>query len=93
LQLRQSTLGKLNSSKKAVFAGKTSAGAHLMVQIDGESRQHTLVIKLAAGSGTLTSKQSTHRALQQRRNERNVAGKNVAKTEKKEKEREKKNKL
>jgi hypothetical protein len=45
-----------------------------MVQIDGESRQHTLVMELAAGSGTLTSKQSTHRALQQRRNERNVEG-------------------
>lgn len=64
-----------------------------MVQINGESRQHTLVMELAAGSGTLTSKQSTHRALKQVRNERNVEGKNVAETEKKEEERGKENRL
>jgi hypothetical protein len=56
----------------------------LMVRIDGESRQHTLVMELAAGSGTFDKQASkgTHRALQQRQNERNAEGKNMAETEK-----------
>jgi hypothetical protein len=50
-------------------------------------------MELAAGSGTLTSKQSTHRALKQGRNERNVESKNVAETEKKGKREKKENSL
>jgi len=49
-------------------------------------------MELAAGSGTLTSK-GTHRALEQRRNERNMEGKNVAETEKKGKREKKENNL
>jgi hypothetical protein len=49
-------------------------------------------MELAAGSGTLTSK-GTHRALEQRRNERNMEGKNVAETEKKGKREKKENSL
>jgi hypothetical protein len=62
-----------------------------MVQIDGESRQHTLVMELAAGTGSLTSKQHRQGASPTtEREECNVGGKNVAATEKTKKRERKK---